>query len=157
MNRWVAGFFACVAIAVNPFVARAAELERIVVADTAEKFSVLVQAIRQEMAPGGRFQYIEGRSRDEVNKGLDDMATMLDKAGSVAAMSKEEQVKLLNRQEKINGLLAKNANDRVVCTYVAPVGSHLPVKECQTVAQREAQRQASRRQMDEWNKQGRSN
>jgi hypothetical protein len=157
MNKWFIGLAVCIATSVFPHVVKAAELEKIVVADTSEKFVVLAQAIRQEMAPGGRFQYITGRSRADVDKGLDAMAAMMEKAGSVAAMKEKEKIKLFNEQEKVNGLLAKNASDRLICTYVSPVGSHLPVKKCETLGEREANRRNALRNMDTYNQQGRQN
>jgi ethanolamine utilization microcompartment shell protein EutL len=155
MNKWLVSLVVCIAASVLPHAVKAAELEKIVVADTAEKFVVLAQAIRQEMAPGGRFEYIAGRSRSEVDKGLDAMAAMMEKAGSVSAMREKDKIQLFNTQEKVNGLLAKNAKDRLICTYVSPVGSHLPVKQCETLGQREANRKNATRNMEEWNKQGR--
>ena len=157
MNKWFIGFAVCVASSVLPHAVKAAELERIVVADSSDKFVVLAQAIRQEMAPGGRFEFITGRSRAEVNRGLDDMAAMMEKTGSVSAMREEEKIKLFNTQEKVNGLLAKNAKDRLICSYVSPVGSHLPVKKCETLGEREANRAKALRDMDDLNNRSRSN
>ena len=71
MNKWFIGLVVCVASSVLPHTIKAAELERIVVADSSDKFVVLAKAIRQEMQPGGRFEFIAGRSRAEVNHGLD--------------------------------------------------------------------------------------
>ncbi len=156
MNKWFIGLVVCVASSVLPHTIKAAELERIVVADSSDKFVVLAKAIRQEMQPGGRFEFIAGRSRAEVNHGLDDMAVMMEKAGSVSAMDDEEKIKLFNAQERVNGLLAKNAKDRLICSYVSPVGSHLPVKKCETLGAMETSRRNALRNMQELNEQGRA-
>lgn len=145
------------AVLLSSLVAKAAELEKIVVADTSEKFEVLVQAIKQEMSPGGRFETIKGRSRREVNDLLEEMSAMMQKSGSVSAMSQDDKLALQNAQEKVNGLLARNANDRLICTNVAPVGSHLPVKQCHTVRELETSRRNAKSQMDALNKAGRAN
>jgi hypothetical protein len=126
-----------------------------VVADTSEKFSLLVEAIRQEMAPGKRYEFLSGGDRDRVNKSLDRMAAMLQKSGSVDQLTFAEKTTLFNEQESVNGLLAKNADDRLVCTYVAPVGSHLPVKTCRTAREIERSRSEFRRQSDGIQNQGR--
>lgn len=109
--------------------------EKAVVADTPEKFEVLVAAIRQEMESGGRYEFLSTTNRDTVNKQLDLMDEMLIKAGSVSAMDHGTQVKLFSMQEDVNGILARNASDRLVCTHVAPVGSHIPKTVCHTVAE----------------------
>ncbi len=156
MNKWFIGLAVCIASSALSHAVHAEELERIVVADSSDKFVVLAKAIRQEMAPGGRFEFIAGRSRAEVNDGLDNMAAMMEKSGSVAAMKEEQKIELFNIQEKVNGLLAKNANDRLICTYVSPVGSHLPVKKCETLGAIEKNRANARRNMDELNQRSRA-
>jgi hypothetical protein len=122
--------------------------EKAVVADTSEKFELLVEAIRQEMAPGKRYEFLRDSDRSRVNQSLDRMAAMLAKSGSVDQLSSEERTRLFNDQEVVNGLLAKNADDRLVCTYVAPVGSHLPVKTCRTAREIAKSRDEFRRQSD---------
>lgn len=138
----------------SPLAAKKAE-EKAVVADTSEKFSLLVEAIRQEMAPGKRYEFLRSADRATVNQALDRMSAMLARSGSVDAMSREERTQLQNDQEKVNGLLARNADDRLVCTYVAPVGSHLPVKSCKTAREIEQNRANYRRQADEISNQSR--
>jgi hypothetical protein len=107
--------------------------ERSVVADTPEKFELLMLAVRQEMAPGKRYEFLSTRNRNTVNHNLDLMNQMLINAGSVAEMNEARKVELFTMQEEVNGILARNAADRLVCTYVAPVGSHIPKKRCHTV------------------------
>jgi hypothetical protein len=61
------------------------------------------------------------------------MEQMLIEAGSVENMDDAAKVKLFSMQEEVNGILARNADDRLVCTHVAPVGSHIPKTVCHTV------------------------
>jgi uncharacterized protein YlxP (DUF503 family) len=123
-------------------------VEKAVVADTSEKFELLVEAIRQEMAPGKRYEFLRSSDRNRVNESLDRMAAMLAKAGSVDQLTSQEKTRLFNEQESVNGLLAKNADDRLICTHVAPVGSHLPVRTCRTAREIENSRNQFRRQSD---------
>lgn len=154
MSRLMILFMATIVFAATQTQART-PVEKAVIADTAEKFQLLVEAIRQEMAPGKRYEFLRDRDRETVNQALDRMAAMLAKSGTVDALNPEEKTRLFNDQEVVNGLLAKNADDRLVCTYVAPVGSHLPVKTCRT-AREIAQSQAKfRRQADELGNRGR--
>jgi hypothetical protein len=115
-------------------------------ADTPEKFEVLVTAIRQEMAPGKRYEFLKESDRATVDAILDKMSRMLTIAGSVDAMRPEMKAELMSAQEKVNGILARNADDRLICTHVAPVGSHLPVTKCQSVREIARKRESSRHQ-----------
>ncbi len=123
--------------------------EKAVKADTPEKFAVLVEAIRHEMAPGKRYEFLNNYNRDMVNKSLDRMADMLERAGSVEAMSQEDKTRLFSIQEEVNGVLAKNAADRLVCTHVAPTGSNIPMTQCKTVRELAHRRDAARRKIFE--------
>lgn len=115
-----------------PLHAKKAE-EKAVAADTPEKFEVLVATIREQMEPGERYEFLSTKNRDIVNKKLDQMEQMLIKAGSVSAMDHEAQAKLFSIQEEVNGILARNASDRLVCTHETHVGSHIPMTVCHTV------------------------
>lgn len=141
-------FLAALALlmAAMPVAAKKAE-KKVIVADTSEKFETLVQAIRGEMAPGKRYEFLPESDREKVNRALDKMSTLLVKSGSVDAMVYDDRIVLFNEQEFVNGLLAQNSDDREVCTYVNPVGSHLPVKRCRTVREINEERAISRREL----------
>ena len=126
-------------------------VEKVVVADTAPKFELLVEKIHSQMANGERYEFMSKRDRQTVDMSFKKMAAMLTASGSVDAMKTDEKVKLFNEQEKVNGLLARNADDRLVCTHVAPAGSHIPVKSCKTVRQINMDRNNSRRDMQDMN------
>lgn len=123
-------------------------VEKVVVADTAEKFEALVEKIHGQMADGERYEFMNNRDRQTVDMSFKKMSAMLTTSGTVDAMSEDEKIKLFNEQEKVNGLLARNADDRLVCTHVAPVGSHLPVKTCKTVRQIKKDQSDSNRDMN---------
>jgi hypothetical protein len=118
-----------------------------VAADTSEKFEVLVQAIHQQMAPGKRYEFLQESDRAKVNQSLDTMSALLARSGSVDSMSYDDRIALFNEQEFVNGLLAQNSDDREVCSYEKPVGSHLPVKRCSTVREINESRAISRREL----------
>lgn len=131
-------------LVVSSLVAAKQPDKKAVVADTPEKFDLLVTAIQQEMAPGKRYEYLNSLNRRVVNHSLDQMAAMLNVSGSVDAMSQEDKTRLFSIQEEVNGILAKNADDRVVCTHSPPTGSHIPMTECKTVRDLEQRRNAVR-------------
>ena len=133
-------------LCVSPVAAKK-PVEKVVAADTAEKFEMLVERIHGQMAPGERYEFLGKADRAKVDMSFEKMSAMLASSGSVDAMSSEEKIKLFNEQEMVNGLLAKNSDDRLVCNSVAPVGSHLPVKTCKTVREIARERSNSRRDM----------
>ncbi len=130
------------------------DVEQVVSADTAAKFEPLAAHVRSEMEEGGRYEYITGRSRQEVNDGLDEMAAMIGARGSVHAMSAQEKVALFNVQEKVNGLLAQNASDRLVCRREKPVGSNISMNICHTVAELRASDRNGQAFMEDVRQQG---
>jgi hypothetical protein len=75
------------------------------------------------------------------------MSALLVSSGSVDALSYDDRIALFNEQELVNGLLARNSDDRLVCAYQNPVGSHLPVKRCRTVREIHEERSISRREL----------
>ncbi len=123
------------------------EVEKVVVADTAPKFELLVEKIHDQMGEGERYEFMSKRDRQTVDLSFKKMAALLTASGSVEAMNSDERMKLFNEQEKVNGLLARNADDRLVCTHVAPAGSHIPVKSCRTAREINMERNNSRRDM----------
>lgn len=152
MNRQIAWLLAMIFLALaGPLGAKQPE-KKAVIADTPEKFELVVQAVRQEMAPGKRYEFLRPSDRRTVNDSLDRMASMLEKAGSVDAMSQEEKTELFSIQEKVNGLLARNADDRLVCEHRPPTGSHIPTTQCKTVreiAQRRAEYRSKQKDLED--------
>lgn len=127
----------------SPLQAKKKAPEDAVTASTYQQFGPLVEKIRSEMADGERYEYLSKSDRETVNVTLDQMSAMLEKSGSVDAMQPEERAKMMTDQEKVNGILARNADDRLVCSHVAPVGSHIPKTTCHTMREiKESQRNA---------------
>ncbi len=116
----------------SPLLAKQKAQENVVIADSADKFAVLVEKIRSQMATGKRYEFLSTSDRNLVNQSLDKMGAMLEASGSVEAMSMDDRTRLFNEQERANGILARNADDRLICTREAPTGSHRPVTECKT-------------------------
>ena len=146
MFRKISFAAACVVLMASPAFAKK-PVEKVVVADSAPKFEILVEKIHSQMVDGGRYEFMSVRDREAVDLSLQKMSAMLTGSGSVDAMSSEDKDRLFNEQEKVNGLLARNSDDRLVCQDVAPVGSHLPVRTCKTYRQIAKDRSDSRRDM----------
>jgi hypothetical protein len=111
-----------------------------VAADTPEKLQAVAKEIRDEMGPGGRYEFINGEDKAKVDIDLASMTAMLEKSGSVAAMTQQQKVQLFNTQEQLNGILTHSDRNRLVCEHKATVGTTIPRTTCQTVAEIEQNR-----------------
>jgi hypothetical protein len=130
--------WACVGVAMADEV-----IQKPVAADTPEKFAATVTDIHKQMETGGRYEYIKADDKAKVDVDLNTMAALLQKSGSVSAMPDADRLKLFNTQEHVNGLLAHNDENRLVCTRETHVGSNMPVTTCKTVANIELTRRNS--------------
>ena len=125
-------------------------LDKPVEADTPAAFATVAASVRGDMRDGGRYEFIRPDDKAKVGADLDEMATMLQKSGSVAAMSQSEKVRLFNMQEHVNGILTHSDRNRLVCEHRPPMGSNIPVTSCKTIAEVEkARRDAQKLSMDQ--------
>jgi hypothetical protein len=62
-------------------------------------------------------------------------------------MPQDAKTALLADQEAVNALLAKFADNRIICTHEAPIGSLIPRKRCRTLRQIETTRSKSKGQL----------
>ena len=124
-------------------------VEKPVAADTPEKFEQAAAQIRQEMSPGGRYEFIRPDDKVKAEADMHAMALMLQKSGSVAAMNEAEKVSLFDTQENLNGILTHSDSNRLICEHVAPVGTSIPKTTCKTVGEVERARKATGRELHE--------
>lgn len=134
MKNWMMSAVLTALLVATPAVAKK-EVEQVVKADTLEAFQKVADSVREQMKSGGHYEYIKITDKNIVDHELDQMAALLQKSGSVEAMNKDDKLVLFNLQEKVNGTLANNASDRLLCERTNPVGSHIPVTTCQTYAE----------------------
>lgn len=123
-------------------------VEKPVAADTPEKFVEVVDHIKKEMAPDGRYEFIRPDDKAKVEADFDAMKALLQKAGSVETMSQQDKVHLFNLQENANGILTHSDSNRLVCEHTAPVGTSIPRTTCRTVGELERSHKATKRQLD---------
>ncbi|MBL8297016.1 MAG: hypothetical protein JNN30_01605 [Rhodanobacteraceae bacterium] len=109
-----------------------------------EKFDDQAAAIRQQMKPGGRWEFVDAGERSRVNTRLDEIASLLATAASVDDLSRESKAQLVEAQEDVNAILTKKDGRRLICQQVAPTGSNRTQKQCATFAERERQRRDAR-------------
>lgn len=112
----------------------------VVNADTKDKFEAIVGAIRQQMQPGGRWQYIDKHELAAIDDSFADMQKLYGQFGRVSDMNQAAKVRLLADQSTVNAMLAKKDGERLICRTETPVGTHLPVTNCKTYAQIQAEK-----------------
>ncbi len=120
--------------------AKKAETSQILKVETLEDFDAQAKSVREEMAEGGRYEFIKPDERERVERLLGQVRTVLEKTPSVDNLDKKQTVTVLNAQEEINGILARRDSNRMVCERTAPVGSHIPQTQCATYGEREKAR-----------------
>jgi hypothetical protein len=112
-------------------------------ADTPQAFQEVAARVREQMKEGGRFEFVKSTDRQEIERRLGIMAGLLEHAGSVDAMNDRDRMALFTEQEKVNDILTGGDGERLVCQSVAPVGSHIPVRQCSTYAEIERSRRST--------------
>ena len=124
--------------------------EKTINADTRESFATVVASVRSEMVDGGKYEFVQKKERVQIDEKFNDMTALFDQYGTVSAMTQDAKVRLFNDQEVVNSILTKRDRDRVICTNVAPIGSHIPVTKCHTYAQEVEAREGTKNILDEW-------
>jgi hypothetical protein len=114
-------------------------------ADTADKFAEAVTAVREQMSPGGRYEFITVDNRAKAEADMDKMSALFHQRATVEQMSQDQRIALFNAQEHLNGLLTHSDRDRLVCERRAPIGTNIPVTTCKTVAEIEKARRDSQK------------
>lgn len=116
-------------------VAAADDAKPVVTATNKDDFVAIAAAIRQQMGPGGRWQYTSKSEKENVDSRLIDMQGMFDKFGAVDQMDQATKTRLFGDQQAVNDILTRRDGNRLVCTNETPTGSHIPTRVCRTYAQ----------------------
>lgn len=139
MKTWLIGMVAGLALA-QMGIASANDAKVVVKADNKDDFSAVVAAVHQQMAPGGRYEFVDRAGRSTIDTRLGEMQSLFDKYGTVAQMDKDVKIRLMNDQEEVNSILNHNDSNRKVCESGAPTGSLLPKMTCRTYGAMEKER-----------------
>lgn len=124
-------------------------------ASSKDAFETVSAWVRTQMDDGGRYAHVTADERSKVNTRLDEMDRLFGDKTDVSQMNAADKAAMLTKQEEVNAILAKHDNQRVICKYERPVGSHIPVQVCHTVAEMEASRRNSQQFMQQAQKIGR--
>ncbi len=111
-------------------------------------FPQLIEMIRFEIQPGGRWEYVPKRDRPKLEEKLAEMERVIGDRSSIDELSDDDRIRLFNAQEHANAILTQHDGRRLICERHTPTGSHRPEKRCMTLAERERATADSRRFMD---------
>jgi hypothetical protein len=126
-------------------------VEKPLIAQTLDGFHKESDAIRFEMKPGGRYEFIKNDERAKVDARLATMEGILQKHADKNDLGGNDKMAMLNAREEINSILKHNDANRLICESRPPLGSNLPVKTCRTYGEVERLRGEAGRTMDEKN------
>jgi hypothetical protein len=129
----------------------AADKKVIVTVDNKQDFANAVALIKSNMASGGRFEFTTDKERAAIDANLADMQSLFDKFNTVDAMDQPAKLRLFNDQEAVNTTLTHRDGDRLICEFVAPLGSNIPRKSCRTYRQAEQDRRDAQHEMRGFN------
>lgn len=123
----------------------------VVKAENKADFSAVVAAVHQQMAPGGRYEFVATDERARIDSNFNDMQSLFDKYDTVAQMPQPAKVQLFNEQEAVNAILTHRDADRKICTSEAPMGSLIARMKCRTYRQVEQDRRNAQQFMQRSN------
>jgi len=143
--------FACFLLVTAAYAADDRVIEKPLIAQTLDGFHKESGEIRDQMRPGGRYEFLKNDERGKIEARFGTMQGILQKHADQNDLSGNDKIALLNAQEEINSILKHNDTNRLVCESRAPLGSNLPVKTCRTYGEVERERGEAARTMGEKN------
>lgn len=107
------------------------------------EFPALIEMVRDEIKPGGRWEYVPERDRPKLETQMKRMQDLIAGHPDVDAMSDADKSKLMNAQSSVNAILTRHDGKRLICERHKPTGSHRTETICITYAKRQAMRENS--------------
>lgn len=124
-----------------------AKADVVVKAENKADFSAVVAAIHQQMAPGGRYEFVDKSERAQIDTNFGEMQSLFDKYSAVGQMPQPAKVQLFNDQETVNAILTHRDANRRICSSEAPIGSLIQHTRCRTYREVEEGRHAAQQFM----------
>lgn len=109
-------------------------------ADTKDQFVAVSDHVREQMAPGGRFEFVNTQERATVDTDLTQMQSLFDKFVTVDAMDAASKIQLYNDQSEVNAILTRRDGDREICDQEKSTGSNIPKTVCRKYSDIERER-----------------
>ena len=130
-----------------PLAGNANKSEVAVKAQNKADFSAVVTAVKAEMVPGGRYEFVNSSERKKVEANLAEMRSLFNQFGTVSVMDKDAKFKLYVDQENVNAILTQRDDRRMICQSERPTGSLIPKRTCRTYGAIQRDRQNSQEEM----------
>jgi hypothetical protein len=141
--------FACLLVVTAAYAADDRVIEKPLITQTLDGFQKESGAIRDEIKPGGRYEFLKEADRLKVEARLSTIEDVLQKHADQNGLNSNDKLALINAQEEVNSILNHNDANRLICESRAPVGSNLPVKTCRTYGEIEREHGETGRLMHE--------
>lgn len=90
---------------------------------------------------------VSARELEMVIEKQDELREILSTVDTIEELDEIQTIKVLNAQETINGVLARNLQDRPICRRETVLGSHRTRTVCMTARQRDQLREESRQSL----------
>lgn len=116
-------------------------------AESRADFGDMVTAVKKEMLPGGRYEFVSSSERRTIDARLAEMQSLFNRFETVSAMDKDAKFQLYVDQEDVNAILTHRDDRRMVCVSERPIGSLIPKRTCRTYGAMEHDRQNAQEEM----------
>lgn len=150
MNRFALAV--CVALAAFiPVDARASSDDVFeLTAESAEQFREQAAGLRAEMSASGKYASLKPDEKARIARQLENLQQLYDGREAGKRFRRNDELKLINASEEINGLLTGTMDDRIVCEQVRKVGSNRAEKLCLSVAERRTRSEEANKDLRNW-------
>ncbi|MEO8673759.1 MAG: hypothetical protein ABI411_20820 [Tahibacter sp.] len=104
--------------------------------ESIKNFSEQAAQVRDQLQPGGRYEFTYPAEREKVEQGLQEIQRLLSAVENPESLSDKDKVDLMVAQESVNAILTERDGNRLICEQVSPTGSHRKIQQCGTYADR---------------------
>jgi len=104
---------------------------------------------QQALAKRGIFKDLSENERQQLLTRQNQFLAMTEGRQSLGDLKPDDRVQVVNTLEWINAAITRAEDERLVCERVKLTGSNRPERVCKTVAQRNAERNASVKMMED--------
>lgn len=118
-------------------------------ATTVPQILQMQHALREKLeSPTGEYSRFSEGDIHKMEAAQDKIFHMLDGVSSVDQLNENQKTELSNALDQVKATLLANEDNRVICHIERKIGTNLTSRRCETVAQRQANTDEARRQMD---------
>lgn len=118
-------------------------------ATTVPQILQMQHALRTKLeSPSGEYSRFSADQIRKMETAQDKIFRMLDGVSSTDQLNEGQKTELSNALDQVKATLLANEDNRVICHIERKIGTNLTSRRCETVAQRQANADEARRQMD---------